>query len=157
MQGDLLEIFLECMWVRTKHMRKGLVTICGDDFHSNMPLRQERMMLPSCKWCRRMSEIWISNPSMNLGLGTLQTVSVLQNYSSAYIYRSEPTILRRFDSTAMVNAIQSDMMTSDLNHPEWYDDFRSQPIILLRMSYFKCWKLRMLFFLPWRRSLSLNQ
>ena len=48
-------------------MLKGLMLVCGDDFHSNKPLRQVRKMLLGRRGCRRISDIKILNPR----LGTL--------------------------------------------------------------------------------------
>ena len=42
-------------------MLKGLVLVCGDNFNSNKPLRQVRMMLSGRRVCRGMSGNRISN------------------------------------------------------------------------------------------------
>ena len=53
-------------------MLKGLVLVCGKNFHSNRSLRQVRMMLLGRRGCRGMLRIRISNPSLNLGFEVIQ-------------------------------------------------------------------------------------
>lgn len=47
MSLSLLKIFLKCMKERRQNILKELVFVCGNDFHSNKPLKQVIMMLSS--------------------------------------------------------------------------------------------------------------